>query len=61
MGSEHVVMEKSRRYQPAIRGIVGGVVLVAALAAFLGSSQSEAGIEQRATAFWEARLQGDEA
>ncbi len=54
-------MEKSRRYQPAIRGIVGGVVLVAALAAFLGSSQSEAGIEQRATAFWEARLQGDEA
>ena len=61
MGSEHVVMEKSGRYQPAIRGIVGGVVLVAALAAFLGSSQSEAGVEQRATAFWEARLQGDEA
>ena len=61
MGSEHGVMEKSRRYQPAIRGIVGGVVLVAALAAFLGSSQSEAGVEQRATAFWEARLQGDEA
>ena len=54
-------MEKSGRYQPAIRGIVGGVVLVAALAAFLGSSQSEAGVEQRATAFWEARLQGDEA
>ena len=53
-------MEKSRRYQPAIRGIVGGVVLVAALAAFLGSSQSEAGIEQRATAFWEARIQGDD-
>ena len=53
-------MEKSRRYQPAIRGIVGGVVLVAALAAFLGSSQSEAGIKQRAIAFWEARLQGDD-
>ena len=53
-------MEKSGRYQPAIRGIVGGVVLVAALAAFLGSSRSEAGIEQRATAFWEARLQGDD-
>ena len=60
MGNEHVVMEKSGRYQPAIRGIVGGVVLVAALAAFLGSSQSEAGIEQRATAFWEARIQGDD-
>ena len=53
-------MEKSRRYQPAIRGIVGGIVLVAALAAFLGSSQSEAGIKQRATAFWEARIQGDD-
>ena len=52
-------MKKSRRYQPAIRGIVGGVVLVAALAAFLGPSQSEAGIEQRAAAFWEARIQGD--
>ena len=53
-------MEKSRRYQPAIRGIVGGVVLVAALAAFLGSSQSEAGIKQRTIAFWEARIQGDD-
>ena len=53
-------MEKSRRYQPAIRGIAGGVVLVAALAAFLGSSQSEAGLEQRATAFWKARIQDDD-
>lgn len=52
-------MGKSGRYQLAIRGTVGGVVLVAALVAFFGPSQPGYELEQRAAAFWEARVLDD--
>ena len=59
-GSEYAVMGKSERYRPAGRGPLGGALLVV-LVAFLASCQSEQSLKQRVTAFWEARLRGDEA
>ena len=59
MGSEQAEMKRSRGYQNAIRGAVGGVVLVA-LAAFLFQQRAEP-LEHRVAAFWEARIQGDDA
>ena len=44
--------------QFAIRGVVGGVVLVAVAALFL--QQRAQPLEQRVAAFWEARIQDDD-
>lgn len=59
MESEQAEMKRSNSYQNAIRGAVGGVVLVA-LVAFLFQQRAEP-LEQRVAAFWEARIQGDDA
>ena len=59
MESEQAEMKRSNGYQNAIRGAVGGVVLVA-LVAFLFQQRAEP-LEQRVAAFWEARIQGDDA
>ena len=53
-----MVMKGLGRYQFAIRGAVGGVVLVA-LAAFLFRPPAQP-LEQRVTAFWDARLQDND-
>lgn len=51
-------MKGSGRNQFAIRAVVGGVVLVALAALFL--QQHAQPLEQRVTAFWEARIQDDD-
>ena len=58
MESEQAEMKRSNGYQNAIRGAVGGVVLVA-LTAFLFQQRVEP-LEQRVAAFWKARIQGDD-
>lgn len=57
-GNTHGVMKVSGRNQFAIRAVVGGVVLVA-VAALLLQPQAQP-LEQRVTAFWDARIQDDD-
>ncbi len=57
-----MVIWESRYYQPAIRGTVGGFLLVVCLGACQPEEtpQKVQPLEQRVTNFWEARLQDDD-